>query len=514
MSVRVSIQLLQTACFLAACSASPRPPQQAPPPALAAAALQPVSPVLQQRVVAELAFTGSLPEIAAVHAGPLTFEAAAPDGSWVVLCQARQDTNADGHLSVSVSSDGSVGGDRLSRYLVRASGEEEPIDDYLAGSADGRFVVVQRAGQSELIDLLSGARQSLEELGADTLREPHAQSAHRSLVFHGEYLLYVRSGRESQVVERHLGSGAERVIHAGSEPVVRVRVEGQPAVRIISVVVSDSNGNGRLDMPFRGTSAAKPCRLPIARYMAPPLVVDGLGHWLLDPTSGAKQRIDDLVGVFADAVVRRPTDGSLWLERQGLRVLLGSVACAGRLLWGNPSRQQLLLGCSLPRKPGRLAVESLARAKRATLGVDVAALGVDEPIDSSERLVALYPGADAVLYDAELRALHRLQPRDAVLAQWAARALVRRGRQALLFDAELQRELDLGIELDPMGEVLRKGPLVSACPWVVDLEAGRVLGSVPGRALALSTDGRVLLPVTPPSATALAQGPLSWHEPR
>ena len=32
-------------------------------------------------VLAERAFAGSLPEVAAMHPGPLTFEAAAPDGS-------------------------------------------------------------------------------------------------------------------------------------------------------------------------------------------------------------------------------------------------------------------------------------------------------------------------------------------------------------------------------------------------------------------------------------------------
>ena len=41
---------------------------------------------------------------------------------------------------------------------------------------------------------------------------------------------------------------------------VRVRVEGQPAVRIVSVVVSDKNGNGRLDRPFRGTPRRLACR--------------------------------------------------------------------------------------------------------------------------------------------------------------------------------------------------------------------------------------------------------------
>jgi hypothetical protein len=156
-------------------------------------------------------------------------------------------------------------------------------------------------------------------------------------------------------------------------------------------------------------------------------------------------------------------------------------------------------------------VEFVGRQARTPLEIDVAQLAFDEPAVEPARLIALYPGADTVLFDVQKSFLHRLKSGDSVLASAGPRALVRRSKSILMFDAETGTLSALPGRLDPLGALLRQGALVFASPLLVDVEAGRVLGSVSGRPLALASSGKLLLPAAPASSTALAEGPLTWH---
>lgn len=446
--------------------------------------------------------------------GPFTFEAAAPDGRWLVTCQARADSDGDGQIRVGVSPQGELQGDALTRYLSLASGAERAIDDLLASSADGRWLVLEAEGRSELFDTSTGARLDLSALGADTRREPERRAHHRTLVLQDDSLFYLKTqGKGGELVERRLSTGAERSLYRSAEPVLRFELDTYGKVIVVTVAGPDANGNGRFDWPYELERGKRPCQSPVAQYRAARLGADPLSFVVVERATGEARRFDDLAVAFGSEVVRRCSDGALVAEYGARRRTLADSTCAGRVLWLDPWRDQLLVGCTMPKKSGRLAVELVAAGRHSPLEIDVAALPLDEFAHPSERLMPLYPGADTVLFDAEKRLLHRLKSGDAVLHTAGAHALVRRGRALLLFDAERGSESTLPGKLDALSDVLKSGTLVFASPYVVDVAEGRILGAIGGRPLALSSAGAALVPAQPPTANSLAEGPLSWQTP-
>jgi hypothetical protein len=446
--------------------------------------------------------------------GPFTFEAAAPDGRWLVTCQARADSDGDGRLHVGLTAGGELNGDALVRYLSFASGEEQEIDAFLASSADGRWLSIEKDGKVELLDTANGARVDLSAAGVDARREPMRRGAHRALAFDGESLFYLRRGRQTtELLERRLLSGVERLLYHGPELALRVELDAAGATLLLTVAGIDANGNGRFDGPYQLEQGKRSCRGPVARYLSPRLDADPFGFIVVDRNTGQARRLDDLAAVFGHEAIRRAADGALVAERGQQRRLLADSACSGRILWLDPARDQLLVGCTLPKKAGRLAVELVARGRHTPLEIDVAALAFDEVARPAERLVTLYPGADTVLFDADKQLLHRLKSGDAVLATAGAHALVRRARGLLVFDADAGTETPLPGKLDALGDVLRSGSLVFASPFVIDVAEGRVLGSIEGRPLALSNSGAGLVPASAATSESLGEGPVYWQTP-
>ena len=63
-------------------------------------------------------------------------------------------------------------------------------------------------------------------------------------------------------------------------------------------------------------------------------------------------------------------------------------------------------------------------------------------------------------------------------------------------------------------DLVQSRSIVAVSPLVVDLAAGKLLGGVPGRPLAVADDGRVLVAAGgDASADRLAMGPLVWRLP-
>jgi hypothetical protein len=404
---------------------------------------------------------GALPVAATPASGPLTFEAAAPDGRWLVTCQARVDTNGDGRVEVGVSESGELTGDAMVRYLTFASGGEQAIDALLAASADGRWLVFEREGRSELYDTDTGARLDLSALGADTRREPGPSLEHRSLAFADDRLFYVRtSGPAQEVVERRLSTASERPLFRGAEAIVRLELDRGGKKLLLKVAGADSNKNGRSDFPHALERGKAPCVGPVPRFQVERQSADAQSQLVVDRASGEAIRVDDLAAIVGETLLRRDPEGALFADGKRGRRQIADKNCSGRVLWIDAASEELLLGCALPKRPGRLGVEFLGRAGRKPLEIDVAQLAFDEPAAASARLVALYPGADTVLFDFEKQFLHRLKSGDAVLASAGPHALIRRGRTALTFDAETGTLAPLPGRLDPLGSLLRQGSLV------------------------------------------------------
>lgn len=444
--------------------------------------------------------------------GPLSFESAAGDGSWVVYCQARKDSNSDGRIEARVGPGGELIGDALTRWFSLGSGHEVAIDDVLARSEDDSRALLRMQGRLFLLE-----NQELRELelpNADLRFEPGSQNPHRTLALVESTLFWVRmAGNRSELLARDLRTGEDRVEHALRGPIIRFQVHDSGARLVLQVPGADANNNGRFDWPFVPQRHPHACVGPIPRLMAPIRRSDPLHTVLLNRRTGSHQSVDNLIVPFGDGALRRDPNGALILERAGRARAVADSNCAGRVLWADPKRDQMLIGCAAPKKSARLQVELVHAFVRTGLDFDVAALEFDEPLGTLRRLVPLYPGADAVLFDLELQKLHWLRRGDQVLHASETKALVRRGRRLIVFNAERSTESVLPGMIDPLGELLVQGDLVYITPFVVDTALGRLLGRVPGPGLSLTRNGEVLTPTQAADATTLARGPLRWRTP-
>lgn len=454
-----------------------------------------------------------MPPAGAPLAGPVVFEAAAPDARWVSVCQARSDTNADGRVSAALSERGEWIGDRMQRYLEFASGEEQLIDDLLLSSPDGRWLVLRLDGHVELYDTLTGARRDLSAVGADARAEPNDVNAHRALAFSPDSLFYLRNrDGGSELVRQSLLDASERVLLKSSDPIARLRLDPAGKLITLSIARAENAKNGRFIWPYRLDDSARPCRGAPSRYLGQNPNADPFTTAVVDVEGTHAEFVDNLAAIFGTAIVQRDIDGGLWLTHGKERRVIADKACAGRVLLADAPTDTLLVGCVIEKRPGRLNVVAVSGKQATSLDIEVALLG-DEPVRASRRLVALYPGADCVLYDTQRQALHRLRAGDAVLSTVGARALVRRGKSLLFYDAESESETTLATDLDPFGSLLVTAGHVFASPWLVDVESGRIRGRVAGKALALSTSGAVLVPAAAATDQALDEGPLTWRAP-
>jgi hypothetical protein len=176
-------------------------------------------------------------------------------------------------------------------------------------------------------------------------------------------------------------------------------------------------------------------------------------------------------------------------------------------------RELALFACQ--QEEGRPLLELRGPGYRRELGVDVAGQEVQVWPTSTPRLVAVYPGQDALLVDFETRGTIGLQPRDRVLLVDGPRALVRRGDSLVLIDVEAAQEQPLAALPRPIVDVRRQPPVVVVSPFVVDVRQGKVLGQESHRPLAVTAEGHVLVALgREQDADALAVGPLQWRTPR
>ena len=162
---------------------------------------------------------------------------------------------------------------------------------------------------------------------------------------------------------------------------------------------------------------------------------------------------------------------------------------------------------------GRVSLELVTRNERKALNVELVSVEQDREAGDSERLVALYPGSQSVLFDADRREIVALQSGDVVLATRESRALVRRGKGLLFYDADTHAELPLAVTLSKYPDLLVTRPFVFISPVLVNLELGAVVGSSQARPLALSSSGHLLLADSEAEGPNLARGPLRWVSP-
>ena len=436
-------------------------------------------------------------------------EQASSDGRWVALCQARKDDSPLPTASATVER----GKEALRRYLI-APGEELAIDSWLGATADGRFALFMQNGVLVLWDSDTRKTVDLSALGADTRLSAESHAALRALDFDakGEHLLYLRrSANGSRIVLRTLSDGSERELDPGPGEVWRARFDPGGVFAVLQMITGDSNKNGKLDFPAPLLSSARACGDDLAHFRTWEGRGDRPEVVLLPLVGGAAIHEPELVMPVLDALLLRDENGALLLERGGKKRLLEAADCKGRIVYADAQRELFIVGCAQKKKTGRVSLELVTREGRKPLNIELASSEFDREVSDSPRLVALYPGSDSALFDADRRELISLQPGDGVLATRQAHALIRRGKELLIYDADARHEQPLSVTLDKYPEILRTPPFVFVSPVLVNLDTAQIVGLSKQRPLALSASGQALIAESDADAPNLAHGPLHWQ---
>jgi hypothetical protein len=245
------------ALLVAACGGKTPPPQ--PPPSSSGTPPPPAETAADDvpRPVAAGALVGT--------AHPIVVEAAARDGSWIVICQARKDTDGDGEIAVHVGYHGDTWGDDFSPFVVRGAGDGEPIDSLVGYTRDGRWLVAMRGGKLAILDAQTGLWTDLP--GADLRDDGVPLGPHRvaSVARLGDRMTYFRD--DETIVVRELATGVETVAKMPGVRLWRVEVEPAGEWARVYAIRTDSDKDGKLTWPSVRTSLSdRDCRGPIMSY--------------------------------------------------------------------------------------------------------------------------------------------------------------------------------------------------------------------------------------------------------
>jgi len=175
-------------------------------------------------------------------------------------------------------------------------------------------------------------------------------------------------------------------------------------------------------------------------------------------------------------------------------------------------RELFIVGCA-QKKTGRVSLELVTPSERKPLAIELASVELDREVSDAPRLVALYPGLETSLFDADRRVLIPLRSADVVLATRAGRALIRRGNALLFYDADSRTEQALTVTLSRYPELRLTPPFVFISPALVNLDTAALVGVSSARPLALSSEGQLLVPEVEADGSHLARGPLRWLTP-
>lgn len=438
----------------------------------------------------------------------MTLLAASASGSWVALCQGAPPTAS----------------------LVLGSGSGEAIDGVLAQSASGRHLVVLQGGVASLVDAVAGTRVDLSALGADVRRAKQDYGKHRSLSFDatGQHLAYLRKqGSHSELVVRELGGGSEQTFAPGAGELFQLRLSPDARYVTYEVIREDTTRNGKLDWPvpeepseLRACAKAATPKLRSYAYLGRG---DATTRAVLSLADGKARDLPELVVPLGTRLLVREADGSLRLDLAGKRGPFAPASCAGRVLFADASREQALVTCVLPKKPGKREVWLFAGGYSKNLHSELYETSTDREAVTGARLVPLYPGSEASLVDLERREVLPLPAGSRVVQASGSAALVWRDNDLFSYDAEQRKEQRLAQGVAKNPQLLLTGSAALLSPFVVLEAAAPALQSPTSQPLALSSSGYVLAgsprdqpkeAVAPAAPPAAIQGPLHWLDAR
>lgn len=459
---------------------------------------------------------------------PFFVLAAAPDGRWVVACQAREDTDGSGAVDARVLEDGTFAGDAPAPYLFRfgPTGDRfgEPLAALLASSHDGRWMAAQLPdGSVALIDSVASERRRLEDAVPSASFDRHAK-----------WLAYVKvvKGKRLAAV-RELETGEEQLIDPGPGTLRAVRLD--PDGEMLNLFLDAAEAPHPPPPPpprkKKGPPPPPPAPPPPPRPSCPspaeraaavaPLEKSAAVHRVLLLPDGRPIEVPGLVRTMGRAILRRGERGELLVQdAQGFEVEWVPQDCGPRLLQIDAGRELALVACDGAAAAADHAwsdVEVHGTRVHKALGVEVPRGGPDIWHSRRPRLIEI-----PKVIDPMGKQEHRLQPGwvdldRKVALPWEGRILWSEGGRALVrAESGGLWLVDVDLETSSQVEAPRPGksPLVALPPFaaldgvVIDLREQAAVGQYPGLALALDRDGRVLVSTDP-----RGWGPARWVEP-
>jgi hypothetical protein len=411
--------------------------------------------------------------------------------------------------------------------LVLGSGSGEAIDAVLAQAPSGRHLVVLQGGVARLVDAIAGTRVDLSALDADVRRAKQDYGKHRALSFDaaGQHLAYLRKqGSHSELVVRELADGSEQTFAPGAGEVFQLRLSSDARYLQYDAIREDTTRNGKLDWPvpedaneLRACGKASTPKLRSYAYLGRG---DATTRAVVSLADGKARDLAELVMPLGTRLLVRESDGSLRLDLAGKRSPFAPAGCAGRVLFADASREQALVTCVLPKKPGKREVWLFGSGYAKNLHSELYETSTDREAVTGARLVALYPGSDVSLVDLERREVLPLVAGSRVLQVSGSAALLWRGSELFSYDAQSQKEVRIAQGVAKNPDLLQTGSAALLSPFVVLEAAAPVLQSPTSQPLALSSSGHVLAGNQPAEAGATAassasiQGPLHWLDAR
>lgn len=435
---------------------------------------------------------------------PTVIVAVADDESWVVVCQARQDTDADGRVAVAFDDHGKNWGDRLRTYLVLRDGTEKPLDEFIGHSSSNRYVAYIDQRRLFVHDTVSGTRVDLSARGAD-LGDPDPRSRrHRAARFSWtkELMVYLRT-REGvmRVVVRDLRTGAEHEVRAPQGPLWSVDFGPLSRWLVAYSALRDTDGNGRLELRISHTNKApRRCRWRVRSHTSFRRTGDKLWRSLAPVSGKSFTEAPGFAGFLGAGVVRRLENGTYTWIQGDTEKILWRAKNKSHLVGGLHSMDRLLYATPETESESALWLVSLDGRKR--LG-RVPTVGIGKRRGYSRvPWMRATPTTYVNLLDGRLR---NVPGKHVVL--WGDNVLKSEDGMARVTNLESGFVTTLGPA--PKGGAVRSGDFVAWGGLLVRLVDVPEVRRYQGEAFAVSVHGRVLVPARMHQGVPIA--PLHWR---
>lgn len=453
----------------------------------------------------------------------MVLQAAAPTGHWVIVCQARADSDGDGEIEAFLGHHGNTEGDAMVPYLIREAGPGEAIDEYAGSDRSGRHLAIVRAHQLVLLDTWYDDEVVLVDAQVSDDPDPFRRRLAVSFDDAGERVAYARrSVIGHEIVVHELASGVERVIDIGGAMLWRFHLDAGGDFVFAQTIDRDTDGDGDLTLPAARTSLGdRRCRGTVMSYGHygqsgdEPVQRAGPAH------DGALAAPMAALGVLHGELVVRRADGAIVARTPAGERVLVPAACGGRLVHVEPATSSIYAACTAGTTPDSAEWDRDAPLRRFTPAGEQD-LGLTVRLEQPDRWTA----SDSLIYTNEGEVVH---PRTGAVGRRRGGLLKLLDDRALfsgpggmlhIGDLDGADARPLLAPVNQIGPAVDQGSMFAVMSdnhraVVVDVARERVLGFVDGPPLAITDTGEVLLAAgVPTDPFSLTPGPLHWETPR